>query len=419
MKALLEQIAKNTATVGKDIKSLKTGQQRIRSDVQDAVKRIDALEEANRVRSPSLPGAEDETGLDGKKFQFTRAIRYILTGNVKGNELEADILGHLDENDEEARRERGVRRDMIAGDDGLGGYIVPQQLINDLIMNLRAESVMLSAGATVMPNLKGDPVPVPKKTGSTTGFWVGETEEPGTSDVTVGQMNMSPKTMAAFTKLSKRLIRLSAPGAEQIVRADLTETMGLMLDLAGIRGSGSEGQPLGMGNWPSIGTYAIGANGGPITYDVLVQIMAVARNANALKDAKKVGWILPPQLIRELQLLKDANNRPLVLNADASIREQLGSETNAVGMLLGYPMYSTSQIPTNLTKGSGTNLTELYFGDLSTVVIGQWTGLELAVSDTAGDAIKKRQVWVYVFQDVDVAVRQPERLVLCNDVESQ
>ena len=78
----------------------------------------------------------------------------------------------------------------------------------------------------------------------------------------------------------------------------------------------------------------------------------------------------------------------------------------------------TTQIPINLTKGAGTALTEVYFGNWEELIIGQWGGMEIALSTETSDAFEKDQTWVRVLQEVDIAVRHPESFCLVNDAAS-
>ena len=77
---------------------------------------------------------------------------------------------------------------------------------------------------------------------------------------------------------------------------------------------------------------------------------------------------------------------------------------------------STTQIPTNLSKGGGgATLSEAYFGNWQELLIGQWGGLEFMASGETSDAFAKNQTWIRVIQEVDVAMRHAESFVLCND----
>ena len=372
-----------------------------------------------------LPGVEDgeyvrEKGSNVRvkhKFMFTRAIKFLLTGREDGCEFEAEVIRQT----EKRSASLTTKTALEAGTDTLGGFLIPNQIINEMIELIRAQAVVLQAGATVMPGLTGSPVQIPKMTGASTGYWVGENVAPTVSNQTFGQITMSPHTAAAYTQISKRLIMLSNPGAEAVVREDLSLQLALLIDLAMLRGGATAGEPIGIANTSGIGSYAMGTNGGPLTYDDLVKIVQVVRAANGIRNAKSLAWIIPTALIPVIQLMRDSQNRPLLLSINEGAFNQEPGEAGQggpVGRLLGYPVYDTTQIPTNLTKAAGTSLTEVYFGDIGSLLVGQWGGVTIEASGETSTAFLARQIWIMISQDLDVAVRQPDRLVYCSDVQS-
>lgn len=382
--------------------------------------RMKFVERQAKMRHVSLPGSEDGGTFKGQKvkFMFTRAIKYILTGREEGCEYEAEVFREA-----EKKSASGLigKTALEAGTDSIGGFLVPVQIVQDLIELIRANQVMAAAGITNMTGLSGAPVQIPKQTAGATGQWVDENVAPSESNQTFGQVSLAPHTAAALVKISKRLIMMATPAAEALVRQDLSEQLALTIDLGILRGTGSSGQPIGIANWPGILTVAAGANGGPLTYNLLVDIQQQVRNNNGLRNAKSPAWIIATALIGVLQKMVDANNRPLLLpwaNAAQDWPEDKPASGGPVGRLFGYPVYDTTQIPTNLTKGGGTNLTEIYFGDMATVLLGQWGGVEIAASDQTSTAFEKRQVWVQIAQDVDVALRQEQRMCYVSDVQS-
>ena len=50
----------------------------------------------------------------------------------------------------------------------------------------------------------------------------------------------------------------------------------------------------------------------------------------------------------------------------------------------------------------------MYFGNWEEVMIGQWGGLEILVSQETSDAFQKNQTWIRVLQEVDIGLRHPE-----------
>ena len=89
---------------------------------------------------------------------------------------------------------------------------------------------------------------------------------------------------------------------------------------------------------------------------------------------------------------------------------------------LGFPFFQTTQLPTNLTKGSGTQLSEVYLANWAELMIGMWTNMEFLASNQAGDAtggaFSQNQTWLRVIMEVDVAVRHPESFALINDANT-
>ena len=57
-------------------------------------------------------------------------------------------------------------------------------------------------GATLLDNLVGSPVEIPKQTGGATAYWVGENEPLTGSDQTLGQLQLTPKLVGALVELS-------------------------------------------------------------------------------------------------------------------------------------------------------------------------------------------------------------------------
>jgi len=74
----------------------------------------------------------------------------------------------------------------------------------------------------------------------------------------------------------------------------------------------------------------------------------------------------------------------------------------------------SQQVPSNLTKGTGTNLSALIFGVWSDLLIGQWSGIDLLVDPYTGS--NAATVRVTAFHDCDFAVRYPESFAECNEI---
>jgi len=362
----------------------------------DAEAKLKDLEQRMTPRKVSLPGVEQT------KFSFLKAAEAIRTGQWGNAGFEKEVF------DETRKKALG------AGTPADGGYIVPTEYVAELIEMLVAEAIVVKLGATVINDLKGNPVEFPKQVGGATAFWVGENTDITPSQQTLGQLTMSPHQVAALVKVSNRLLKFSSPAAEAMIRRDIAQSLSLALDLAALRGSGTSNQPLGIVNTPGIQNVEIGTNGGMFTFNTASEMEGMLEDVNALRG--KLGFAWHGKVKRLLKNIKVAqysgqtDGEPILgipFLSDAKLKD-----------VMGYDFGTSSQIPTNLTKASGVALSEIIFANWQELLIGQWGGLEIMASNETSDAFQKNQTWIRVVQEVDCGLRHPESFCLVNDASS-
>jgi HK97 family phage major capsid protein len=307
----------------------------------------------------------------------------------------------------------GEQRDLSQQQDSAGGYLVPHQMLPGFITLLRADAVVWQqSGLTIYDNLSGTPVEIPKETLAASVFWVGENVAPTKTDVTFGQIRLMPHKVAGLVKLSNRLIRLGTI-AEQVTRKNIAKSIALEVDRVLLRGLGGQGEPRGIANTPGINTVAIGANGGNFTFDIANQMVIKLQEQNSFRgDMKYIGH---PRVFHYMKAER--------------IAQFSGQTTGAYVILpmsdqnlkdhLGYDFLRTTQIPNTLAKGSGTNLTECYFGNWQDLVMAMWSDVEFKASDVTGDAsgsaLSLDQLWIFCFVEVDVQLARALSFTLVND----
>ena len=98
---------------------------------------------------------------------------------------------------------------------------------------------------------------------------------------------------------------------------------------------------------------------------------------------------------------------PKIATYDASmVLEELDN-------FLGFPVALSNHVPSNLTKGSGTNLSAVLFGNWSDLIIAEWGVVDLLIdpySNSATGAVR-----VVAFMDCDVAVRHADSFAAIQD----
>jgi HK97 family phage major capsid protein len=84
------------------------------------------------------------------------------------------------------------------------------------------------------------------------------------------------------------------------------------------------------------------------------------------------------------------------------------------GTIAGYQAKCSNQIANNLTKGTGTNLSSIFYGDFSNVLLGIWSGLDVMVdpySESSNAIIK-----IIAKQLVDLELTRGEYFSVATDV---
>ena len=115
-------------------------------------------------------------------------------------------------------------------------------------------------------------IAIPTQTGKTAPGAVAETGAAAESDMTFGQIELSPKRMSTWVRYSRQLLYQSSLSVENLVINDLMIETGLKWEDFAINGTGSSNQPTGIRNVTGIGAVSAGTNGGALTRDLLIDL---------------------------------------------------------------------------------------------------------------------------------------------------
>lgn len=369
--------------------------------------RAQILERMGTIRPVETPGELGLTEREADQFSFVRLINALANPRERSFQdraaFELEVCGQYGE---QARREvRGalippdvLLRDLSAGTDAAGGYTVDTNLLAaSFIELLRNRMVVQNAGATIMSGLAGD-VAIPKQSGGATAYWVAEAGAPTESQQTLAQLQLTPKTVAAYTDFTRKLMLQGSIDVEAFVRGDLAKVLALAVDLACLHGTGADNQPSGIAVTSGIGSVAGGTNGLAPAWSHIVSLETEVSQDNA--DVGALGYITNAKVRGKLkQVFTNATYGDIAVWQDGA---QPG-----VGMVNGYPAYVTNQCSSTLTKGSASGVcSAIFYGNWADLIIGFWSGIDLLVdpyslSTSAG-------IRVTAFQDCDLGVRHAE-----------
>ena len=301
-----------------------------------------------------------------------------------------------------------IRAPYAAGAAATGGNLVATDLLaSSFIELLRNQTQVINLGATMLSGLVGN-VDIPRRNASATAYWVGESGAIPESEGTVDKVSLSPKTVGALCTYSRKLMLQSTPDIEALIRQEFVKIIALAIDKVALYGSGTSNQPLGIFNTSGIGSVVGGTNGGQVTLDSMLDLVAAVMNANAV--GTNMGYLVNSKTQTSLSKLKSTTGQYLWARGGefTSIAERMVDRIN------GFPVLTTNQLPNTNTKGTGTNLSSLVFGDWSSLVIGEWGVLEI-VPNPYGAGFAAGDVDIRVMQSVDIGVRHPESFAVMTD----
>ncbi len=370
-------------------------------------------EERNLLNNPEQDAFLGMEQKQVEKYSILKAIRARLQNNPDLSPLETEasdeVIKKLGTTGELNRfsipqdvLQYHAQRDLNVGTATAGGNLVATDLLS-MIDLLRNRMMVNQMGATIIPGLVGN-VAFPRQTGSGSAFWVAEDGTPSESEGTVDQVAMSPKTVGAFTDLTRKLILQTNHGAEAFVRQDLMSVIALAIDLAAINGSGTGNEPTGIMNVSGIGAVVGGTNGAVPTYADMIDLETQVAQDNA--DIGSLGYLTNQKVRGKLKSTEKASS------TGHFVWENGGQP--GVGLVNGYNAGVSNQVPSTLTKGtSGATLSAIIFGNWADLLIGQWGTLSVLVDPYTSST--KGGVRIVVFHDIDIAVRHPESFSVMQD----
>ena len=282
-----------------------------------------------------------------------------------------------------------------------GGHTVQTDLMTgNFIDMLKNKMTTMDLGATMMTGLQGN-VAIPSQASGATAYWVAESGSATESASVFAQVAMSPKTVGAFSDISRKLLKQSSLDIENFIRTDLASTLAIAIDLAAIHGSGSSNQPTGILATTGIGSVVGGTNGIAPTYAHIVGLETQVAQDNA--DVGSLAYLTNSKVRGKLlQTEKASDTAQFVWQDNNSMR--------------GYNAAVSNQVSSTLTKGNQSLSSAIIFGNWNDLIIGMWGGLDIAVDTSTGSS--SGTVRVVALQDVDIAVRHAQSFAAMLDANA-
>lgn len=421
-----EKFQANVATIQRLAKSY--GQWLKPTDVADAIANgADGQKFNDLIMERMQAGAVDATSMsslgvtqkEGKKYSFLRAIQMQIPGAGIDAGFEREVsqaIARATGREAEGcfipaeamfaglhgRAITQQQRDFLAGTSSQAGNLIQTTVDASMWTDvLRPAMILAALGVTILPGLRGN-LAVPRKTVAGTLAMLTEVAAASETEPTTALPTLSPKRAAAFTEPSKQAIIQGEIGIEAMIRQDLLDGVGVLIESQGINGSGSSPNARGIRNVSGIGSVVGGTNGAALAWSHVVDLEAATANVNAA-DTARAGYLLNSKTVGKAKQTLKAAGLPFIWDmGDRPLNGQRAGITN--------------NVPSNLTKGtaSGTCSSMVFSSDWSMFVLGLFGGQDVTVDPytlaTTG------QVRITLNQFFDWLCRQPGAFASSDDI---
>ena len=336
------------------------------------------------LETPNIGITEKET----KKYSILRAIRSMVDRDWKDAGFERECHQAIMKRAGMSEAPNNgffvpyevQSRDMTASTANQGGVLVQTSVqAQSFIELLRARTVVGQLGAIMLNGLQGN-VTIPRQTAAGTAVWLANEATAITEgQASLGQLSLAPKNVGAYTEISRQLMVQSSMAADQLVINDLVAVLARAIDLAALEGTGASGQPTGISLTAGVGA----VTGTSLAYTGVIEFQSDVAAANALTP--NCAYVTTPGVAALLTA------RQRFSSTDTPLWQGNLLDGNMAGF--------RAQATTAVTAAS------MVFGDFSSVVIGEWGMLEIALNPYANFAAAI--TGVRAIQTVDVGIRYP------------
>jgi len=289
-------------------------------------------------------------------------------------------------------------KDMTEGVDSEGGFLVPLEVRNTLLMMLNTYGVARPR-CTVIPVAR-DELMMPRLVDGVQVFWIGEGQAITQTQPTFDEFRMVVKKLAALVPITSELLSDSVIPIANLLATLFANAIAKEEDRVIFRGSVVGGDPFnGVLYDPNVTNFVMpaGATGfGSLTADMLADV------TSSLIPAASDGaaFFMHRTVLNVIRKLKYSGNGEYIY-------EQMDGAPGTPGTLWGYPVVLAENMPT--INDSAANKPFMFFGNMKHYYIGDRMNLSVARSEHYGFANDK--VFLRVIQRESLAAAFPDAFI--------
>ena len=402
---LVEEL--ETLEAGDDFDAKFDRSKELHAEIKDLNVKLDEAREAAETLK-AVKESRQELGVEDDDLGESEAVVDVVEPDMYRNGGDHSFMADAyrsQSGDFSAQERLNKHQEFEARDVGTGaftGLVVPQYLIDEYAPIARAGSAVYNAVPKKPLPAFGMKVEVSRiTTGSTTAEQASQNAAVSETNIDDTLLTVNVDTVAGQQDVSRQALeRGGQPGfsLENIIFGDLVAAYFSKLDALMINGSGSSGQPLGIKNVGSINTTTY-TDGSPTVAELYPKLADAIQEVNSNRFAPATAIVMHPRRWGFITAGLDSSNRPLVVPAGNNPDNAVGvgeaaAYGNVVGNLLGLPVITDANIPTN--EGSGSNEDSILIMKTDDMILFEDNIFQLKFEETnAGSLTTKMVVYGY------------------------
>lgn len=296
----------------------------------------------------------------------------------------ADVLYAVGERShaEQLDRVEMAIRAMSEGASGLGLELVPTQFAQDKFAYIMTSTIAVRQvpGIQVMP-VRSNVISLPRESTAAGASTATEAAQLSVQDATLSTQTITVKKQYGFRRYSNELLADADPAWNEFLANTLVRDVALKQDLQYLEGSGSGANIQGIVGYTGLTALTSGTNGASPDFDTFYDAQYALRLVNAEPDF----LIAHPRVLNTIAKIKDADGNHILSNGSGvNAPQAFGTGlpgAGVKGVVIGIPMWFSSQINIARTVGASTDCTTVIIGKADQVLILDRQGIEMGFSE--------------------------------------
>lgn len=285
---------------------------------------------------------EDELNDYNTKLEIVEQLNNQISAEKRSIEIEKNMVNVPLNEEPETREDKDEKNEFrsflklekrdVAFQEGVSA---PKFFVNELIKSLE-ERVFIRSLARGFRLTRQEGITIPKRTAKAGNATWGNSPSADT-DYDTGSITLLPQPLNKIVKLDKQLVKVSSLPIEREVQDEMVDAMGRTLEEAYLTGDGANNTPFGIFDTTAV----------PTSQDVEegtgIEAKAFIAAKNKLPSGYNPVWVIHPDVLTEIEDLKDGNGRYIFTQ---SFRQ------GEPDLILGIPVYKSEFAPNDISAGS-------------------------------------------------------------------